>query len=193
MVLVSSLAFALLANPGYGLASPPVRSEDGSAELEALRELGTRDPLPVTEVEPGSEPGSGPGSDRGLEFEYGVPMEPGAVVEPTPGEPTIDDTSPDVLAGAEQALVLRRARRFKLAGFWLTFTGGLLGPALLAGAISGARNSPTPTAPIVLGSLSGVTFGLLAAGIPLIVRGVKMTKHPERYITLTTSGLTLRF
>lgn len=190
MVLASSLAFALLANPSYGWASPPVRSDDGSAELEALRELGTREPLPVTEVEPGSEPGS----DRGLEFEYGVPMEPGAVVEPTPGEPTIDDdSSPDVLAGAEQALVLRKARRFKLAGFWLTFTGGLLGPALLAGAISGARNSPTPTAPIVLGSLSAVTFALLAAGIPLIVRGVKMGRHPERYVSLTGGGLTLRF
>jgi hypothetical protein len=192
--LSSLLVLGVLWTPNIALSAPPVRSEDGSAELEALQTLGDQPALAVTEVETAEA--------RGLEFEYGVALEGDVTGESNPTIASNADAGTDVVSGAEQSLVLRKARRTTLAGVWLTFAGVLIGPAFLAGAVTGANNGATTPA-IVLGTISGIGFGFLATGIPLIVRGVRMRKHPDRYVdfdhqprfVITTSGggLTLRF
>ncbi|MFV8754423.1 hypothetical protein ACNOYE_28075 [Nannocystaceae bacterium ST9] len=184
MIAALSLSMALAGDPP---ASEVVRSDDGSAELDALRRRGQRDAIPVTEVEPASS--------RGLELDYGIALDGASV-------PASDEGEYDVLGGADRSIIQRKGRRRIMAGVWMIFSGVLVGPAFLAGAIAGARQAKQTPA-IVLGSLSVVGFGLLAGGIPLVVRGRKMNKHPERYARIEPvprlvlgggpGGWTLRF
>lgn len=173
----------------------PVRSDDGSAELDALRQQGGREALPVGEVEPEGA--------RGLELEYGVALDgsvPAVAGGPSPTDP--GSIEYDVIGEADRSLVQRKGRRRVLAGFWMIFSGVLIGPACLVGTISGARKGQTTPA-IVLGSIGVVGFGLLGGGIPLVIRGRKMSRQPEQFVrfepvprlvlTAGGGGLALRF
>jgi hypothetical protein len=170
MLLALALSTVLLEGPPT--IEQPTRSDDGSAELEALRRQGQHDELSAGEVEPEGT--------RGLELEYGIALD-GSVAEGPPAAPGTNPVDHDVIGEADRSLIQRKGRRRVLAGFWMIFSGVLVGPACLAGAVSGARNDQATPA-IVLGSLSAVGFGLLGGGIPLVIRGRKMSKHPEQFV-----------
>jgi hypothetical protein len=169
------LVVALAASTVRAAEPAAPRSDDGSAELEALRSLGGGEALDVKAVEP----------TRGLELEYGVelggsPAPDGGVQRPEgpqPEEPRFDD----VIGQADLGIIRRQGTRKLKAGIFLSLFGFLFGPAFLAGAGSAARNDST-TAAIVFGVLGAGFMAMLGAGIPTWVKGSRMRKYPERYV-----------
>jgi hypothetical protein len=182
-----------------GTAAAPstgVRSQDGSAELTALRALASEDEdISADEVEPADR--------RGLELEWGVDLgttkastpDTGEPTTPVPADGTMDAAEDfDVIDAADRSLTMRRGRRLFWAGFWMSFTGVLFGPGFLAGSVSAAKDEKTTPALVLGVGLAAPCFALLAAGVPLAIRGKRMEKHPERFtIRPAAGGLEVRF
>lgn len=184
LISISALPGPALAWPlAVPRAEPPprdgvakgARSEDGSAELGALRGLTTEETLGADAVAADGQ--------RGLELEYGVALDDSAAGREAPT--LVAGEEAEVVDNAALVLIVRRGRRRLNAGWWIAFAGVLAGPSCMAAAIGGARDEDDDKIPvIVLSTVSVVGFGLLAVGIGLAVRGNRMMKNPANYVTL---------
>ena len=182
---------ATLGSPTLAAAAPGSWSPDGSAEAATLR---ARARKPVAEGPAGAE------DARGIVYQQD-PSAP-APETPPPETPTPEATLPeddvvihfreeDFLRSYELERIAKRGRSFFVPGVVLT----TLGTILVIGAIAGIAEEANP----VTGGLLAGSLAMSAVGWPLLVVGVRMRKHPERYLknrrtaSLAPGGFTLRF
>lgn len=173
----------------------PTWSDDGSAEASALRTRARargRDELAATV------------GTRGVSYEKNVfaatePVGPEPAVLPaghTGGPDRLPDDGPsidvdDIRRTAELERIAKRGRSFFIPGIVLS----TLGTIIVIGGIAGmAKDANGATVGLTLGSAT-----LAAIGYPLMFVGVKMRRHPEKYLgrraqaRIGPTGLSLRF
>lgn len=173
----------------------PTWSEDGSAEAAALRARASargRDELAATV------------GTRGVTYEKNVfaatePVGPepaglggghtGGPDRPPDDGPSIDVD--DIRRTAELERIAKRGRSFFIPGVVLS----TLGTIFFIGGIAGmAKDANGVTVGLTLGSAT-----LAAIGYPLMFVGVKMRRHPEKYLgrraqaRIAPTGFSLRF
>lgn len=178
------------------MAQPTSWSRDGSAEAAALRAR--------AETQAAAEGGA---SDNTRGMEYRVdPAEPSPAPAPEPAPGVIDIGPPpaelpaddvtnfdanDFHRNYELEKIAKRGRSFFVPGVVLS----TLGTIMVLGAIGGIATEVNP----ITGGLLGGSVALAAIGWPLLVVGVRMRKHPEKYVkdrrtaAVSPGGFTLRF
>jgi hypothetical protein len=191
------VVFAVTSSPQVAAArvQPPTWSEDGSAEASALRARARargRDELAATV------------GTRGVTYEKNVfagteSVGPGFGVAPgglTAGPDRPPDDGPsidvdDIRRTAELERIAKRGRSYFIPGIVLS----TLGTIFVIGGIAGmAKEANGATVGLTLGSAT-----LAAIGYPLMFVGVKMRRHPEKYLgrraqaRIAPTGLSLRF
>lgn len=168
------------------MAQPTSWSRDGSAEAATLRARAqTRAVADASASE----------DTRGMGYVVD-PSVPSPPPPPAPIEQPADDDvtnfdGDDFRRNYELEKIAKRGRSFFVPGVVLT----TLGTILVIGAIAGIAEEANP----ITGGLLGGSLAMSAIGWPLLVVGVKMRKHPERYVkdrrtaTLSPGGFTMRF
>lgn len=186
---------ATLASSTLAAAAPSPWSQDGSTEAATLR---ARARVPVAEGPADAE------NARGIVYQ----QDPTAPPAPAPAAPAPETPAPPATQPAESDVVIhfreedfrrsyeleriaKRGRSFFGPGVVLTTVGTLL----VIGAIAGIADE----ANAVTGGLLAGSLAISAVGWPLLVVGVRMRKHPERYLeerrtaSIAPGGLTVRF
>jgi hypothetical protein len=119
------------------------------------------------------------------------PPPPGPIEQPADDDDITNFDGNDFRRNYELEKIAKRGRSFFVPGVVLT----TLGTILVIGSIAGIAQE----ANAVTGGLLGGSLAMSAIGWPLLVVGVKMRKHPDRYVkdrrtaTLSPGGLTMRF
>lgn len=187
--LVVAIAAALVPQVAAAGARAPTWSDDGTAEAAALRARAAargRDELAATV------------GTRGVTYEKNVFADTPA---PGPASGTVGPDLPpddgpsidvdDIRRTAELERIAKRGRSFFIPGIVLS----TLGTIFVIGGIAGmAKEANGATIGLTLGSAT-----LAAIGYPLMFVGVKMRKHPEKYLgrraqaRIAPTGLSLRF
>ena len=183
-------AATTLAPPSLAAAAPGPWSQDGSAEAVTLR---TRARTSAAEGPAEAE------NARGIVYQ----QDPAAPEPPAPQVPTPAATRPaegdvvvhfreeDFRRSYELERIAKRGRSFFAPGVVLTTIGTLF----VIGALAGVATDANP----VSGGVLAGSLAISAAGWPLLVIGVRMRKHPERYLkarrtaAIAPGGLTVRF
>jgi hypothetical protein len=180
---------ATLGTSTIASAAPGTWSRDGSAEAATLRARASK---PVAEGPAGAE------DARGIVYqpdaETPMPETPTPapeVTQPAEEDVVIHFREEDFLRSYELERIAKRGRSFFVPGVVLTTLGTILVICSIAGIAEEANG--------VTGGLLAGSLAMSAIGWPLLVVGVRMRKHPERYLknrrtaTLAPGGLTLRF
>lgn len=178
-------------------------SQDGSAEAATLRNTAHAQSIAQ---------GSGAAGQRGVTYSKediaDVGPTPIAAVNPTAPAVTQPADTPAVVPGPASVApsvdpaalqrrydlerIAKRGRSFFIPGVVLA----TLGTIVLVGGVVGLAKEPNG----VTGGITGASLALAGIGWPLLVIGVRMRKHPDRYLdrtraqaSLAPTGLTLRF
>ena len=196
--MTSSITLALCVS--LAAAPAPTASSsasDGAAEAATLRELATRERNAQLDDA---------GGTRGIVYDpTAVPEGPGFTVD-AGDEPSTPVTAQDLPAGPTRIdshelernydleRIAKRGRSMVIPG--VVFT--TLGTILTIGAIGGmAAAAKQDKGMLPMGIMFGVSAAMLATGVPLLVVGVRMRKHPERYhrarASLGPGGVLVRF
>jgi hypothetical protein len=154
-----------------------VKQDAGDAAFSAI--AGTETVAPV-------DVGPAPATAGTVPAEVGPPA---PAIDPAL-TPSVD---PEMLQRRyELERIAKRGRSFFIPGIVLT----TLGTIVLIGGIAGLAKE----ANAVTGTLTGVSAAIAATGWPLLIVGVRMRKHPERYLgrsraqaKLAPTGLVVRF
>ncbi|MBL8948254.1 MAG: hypothetical protein JNK45_34085 [Myxococcales bacterium] len=187
--LVVMIAVAVVPQVVAAGVRAPTWSDDGTAEAAALRARASargHDELAATV------------GTRGVTYEKNVFADtppPGPATRTVgPGLPPDDGPSidvDDIRRTAELERIAKRGRSFFIPGIVLS----TLGTIFVIGGIAGmAKDANGVTVGLTLGSAT-----LAAIGYPLMFVGVKMRRHPEKYLgrrvqaRIAPTGLSLRF
>lgn len=179
-------------------AAPAPPTNDGSTEAATLRELASRErDAQIGEAggtrgivyDPGTVP-EGPGFDVDAGEE---PTEPVTAKDLPPGPTRID--AGELEHNYELERIAKRGRSMFIPGVVLTTLGTILTIGAIAGLGAAAKKNEDM---LPIGIVFGVSAATLATGVPLLVIGLRMRKHPERYnsrarASLGPGGVLVRF
>jgi hypothetical protein len=186
MNLCTLTAISVLSTQPFMMAPAASWSPDGSAEAATLRARAQ-----TRAVADASASDDTRGMGYVVDPSVPSPPPPAAPIEQPADDDVTNFDGNDFRRNYELEKIAKRGRSFFVPGVVLT----TLGTIFVIGALAGIADEANP----VTGGLLGGSLALSAIGWPLLVVGVKMRKHPERYVkdrrtaTLSPGGFTVRF